>query len=62
MVVLGDLIKICISTSNEATVPKVMVSFCKMWAMLVVGAIYLAISAAAPLRECMMLSWTTDSG
>ena len=62
MVILCDLVRFCISTSNDVSVQKIMVSFCKMWAMLVVGPIYLAISTAAPLRECMMLSQTNDSG
>ena len=42
--------------------PKMTDGFLKMWATLAVGPIYWAISTAAPFRELIMLSQTTDSG
>ena len=42
--------------------PKMTNSFLKMWATLVIGPIYWAISAAATLIDLIMLSQTTDSG
>ena len=36
--------------------------FCKIWATLVVGPIYWAISAAVHFNECTILFLTTDSG
>ena len=49
-------------TSKEATVPKIMESFHRIWAMLMVGLMYLAIYATAPFNNQMILSWTTASG
>ena len=37
-------------------------SFHKMWATLAVGPIHLAISPAAPFKDVIVLSQTTDSG
>ena len=62
MVTLGNLVKICIRTSNDATVPKITVSFCNIYATLVVGPIYWAIFATTNLRDHTILSWPTDSG
>ena len=42
--------------------PKMADRFLKMWATLVVGPIYWAISAAAPFRDLVMLSQVTDPG
>ena len=50
------------STSNKATVPKMTDSLHNMWSMLVVCPIYLAISAAAPFSEQIILSQTTTYG
>ena len=49
------------SILNEATVPRMTDSLCNMWSMLVVGPIYLAISATAPFNDQIILSQTTAS-
>ena len=59
---LCDFIKVCIKMSKEATMPKMTNSFLKMWATLVVGPMYQTISTAAPFRDLIIKSWTTDSG
>ena len=43
-------------------VPKMTVNFCSIWAILAVGPMYQAISAAAPFSNLTMLSQITDSG
>ena len=48
-------------TLKEATVPKVKECFYGIWAVLVVGPMYLAISAAAPFNDWMILFQTTAS-
>ena len=62
MIPLGYFIKILMSTSNDATIPKMTVNFCSISETLAVGPMYQAISATAPLRDLTMLSWTTNSG
>ena len=42
--------------------PKMTDSFHRLWATLMVGPIYQAISAASPFKDLIMLSQTTDSG
>ena len=43
-------------------VPKMTYSLFNMWSTLVVAPIYVAIFAAAPFRNCIILSWTTPLG
>ena len=53
--------KFCRRTSNDATLPEITINFCRIWAILAVGPMYLAISTTAPFSDCRLLSWTTDS-
>ena len=61
MVTLCNFIKNCIRTSNDTTVPKIMVNFCNIWATLAVVPIYQAISAASLFNNHTMFSRTIDS-
>ena len=45
---------------KEVTMPNMTNSFLKMWATLAVGPMYWAVSAAAPFRDLIILSQTTD--
>ena len=62
MVAMCDLINILHHHVKQCYCAKNNSFFFKMWVMLVVGPMYLAMSAAAPLKECTMLSLITDSG
>ena len=42
--------------------PKIAETFHRIWSMLAMGPTYLAISAAAPFNNLMILSQTTASG
>ena len=47
--------------SSDVMVPKEMVNFCNIWATLVVGPMYQAVSTDAPFNDLTILSQTTDS-
>ena len=55
MATLGNLVKVCIRTSNDTMVPKIMANFCKIWATLVVGAMYRAMSTTVPFQDLTIL-------
>ena len=51
IVALCHFVKFCIRTLNDVAVPKITINFCRIWATLVVGPMYLAISPTAPFND-----------
>ena len=62
MISLGYFVEFCMSTPNDATIPKMTINFCRILETLVVGLMYQALSTSVPLRDLTMLSQTTNSG
>ena len=62
IITLGDLIEVLHENVEGGQCAKNNQMFAQNMGMLVVGTMYLAMSAATPFNDLMILSWTTASG